>query len=412
MDLHSSLRVPANSLFLAEQIANLRQPLPDLVIKEAFREAFRVSTQTTFVPGDDVSSACCWVNYGDTVVLLCDGIATAGQGAGTWNGYVGGLLSSITQPVNDYFASASGKIRSALPLGYLSATRNFVFAGWSLGGCEAMQCALDGADIGNWPMPRIATFGSPRFGNAALARRFGTSNMVRWMTDTDPVPILPPRVTDMPILPAIYGIQSTLRMGNFVHVTGGVSINPTGVISEAETPPLAPAAFPLTLASWLAGADAASGSPHWIGTYATRLRLWIADHPENLSPVRVYAPIEPTGQSTRGHTAREQAAQEAMIFDQASAQEAVHNRIPRELLFHAVRVNRMWYVTFKGDVIAIGPTKKRAQGFAASGNDFLHRSLKEGYVDTDQLANSFRQWLSAAQDTGSGITPTIAGTLP
>jgi Lipase (class 3) len=412
MDIHGSVRIPHNSLFLAKQVGNLRETHPDMAILRSVEASIHGLADVTFVPGDEVASAAAWVKIEDTLLLFCDGIASAGQGLGTWNGYVGGPLAPFREPSNDYFAGASGKLLGALPLGYLTGTGNIVFAGWSLGGCECMRVALDAVDRGLFSMPKIATFGSPRFGNATDARRFEGQHLVRWMCDTDPVPNVPPRIADMPILPAIYGITGTIRLGNFVHGPGGVSINPAGAIADAEIPPLAPPAFPLQLATWLVGADASAGSPHFIGTYATRIQAWIDTHQNQNNPLKITTPIETTGQSLRTRLSREQAAAETEMFQNASRQDETRNSIPPELLFKAVKVGRLWYVTMGQTVVSIAPTKKRARGFANSGNDFLHRALKEGYVDSAQLVATLQNWVVAAQDSGSGIAPLLATSLP
>jgi hypothetical protein len=412
MDLHDSPRVPAVSQFLAKQIGNLRLPLPDLVIRDQVKAQEGVDAQVTFVPSDDVSSAACWCKCGDSLFLFCDGISTAAQGIGTWNGFVGSPLAAIVEPENLYFQSAAGKILSALPLGYLSYTRNIVLAGWSLGGCEAMQVALYGVDRQMWGMPRIATFGSPRFGGTQAARRFEGQNLVRWMCDTDPVPSVPPRVADMPMLPALYGINGTLRLGNFVHAPGGISIDSSGTIVDAETPPLAAPSFPVAISAWLLGADAGSGSPHFIGTYYSRIQAWIDANPNRNSAVRITTAVEPAGQSARFRLSQQQAANERALFVNAQAQEQAAAAVPKPLTFHAYRVGRLWYVGLNGQVISIAPTKRRARGFANAGNDFLRRTLREGYVDTDQLIASLTLWVNAAQDPSSGINPLISTALP
>ncbi len=412
MDLHQSLAIPHNSLFLAQQIGNLRQPSPDTLIRDAVSAAIGLPALTTFVPGDDISTAACWVKSGDTLLLLADGIASSGQGIGTWNGYVGGPLDSFRSPVNDWFAGGAAKMLGMLPLSYLTDTRNFVFAGWSAGGCEAMAAAIAGYDRQLFTFPRLATFGSPRFGNEVQANRFHPSYLTRWMNDTDPVTLVPPRVGDMPILPAVVGINGTIRLGNFVHAPGGAVLDPSGNIAPGEIAPLAPGAFPLAIGAWLVGGDAAAGSPHHIGTYVTRLQLWIDAHPDNASPVRIHTPAEPTGQSARNQLSREQAAQETMLFVNASAQEQAPQKIPDAFRFKAFRIGRLWYVSLNGNVVCIAPGKRRARGFANAGNDFFARSLREGYVDTDQLVATMQEWLAAAQDPSSGITPLISNTLP
>jgi Lipase (class 3) len=407
-----SARIPGNSLFLAKCIALLRQPMPEDLIRQAVANEFNFAASTAFVPGDDVSSACCWVKCLDYLFLFCDGIANFGQGSGTWNGYTGGITADRTNPTNDYFNSAAAKIQAAMSPYFNSEVNNRVFCGWSLGGCEAMQVALNGILQGLWGMPDIATFGSPRFGCTAICRNFDARRIVRWMTDTDPVTLLPPRVGDMPILPAIYGVNATIRMGNFVHAPGGVAIDVNGNMANAETAPLAPSAFPLQIGSWLIGADASDGSPHFIGTYASRLQLWMDNHPPNNPPTRGFEPIEKTGQVSGATLSQQARAQETALFVNAAIQEQAVQAVPPDLLFKAVRINRLWYVTMGGSVVSIAPNKRRARGFANAGNDFLRRTLREGYVDTDQLTNSMRGWLTAAQDPTSGITPLISASLP
>lgn len=407
-----SARIPENALFLAKTIALLRQPHPEDLIRQAVADKFNFATSTAFVAGDDNSSAACWVKCLDHLFLFCDGIASSGQGTNTWNGYTGGITADRQNPINDYFNSAAQKILGAMPAFFNHEINHRVFAGWSLGGCEAMQVAINGILQGLWGMPDIATFGSPRFGCPAICRNFDGRRLVRWMNDTDAVTLLPPRVADMPVLPAIYGVNATIRMGNFVHAPGGVAIDPAGNMANAETAPLAPAAFPLQIGSWLIGADAAEGSPHFIGTYASRLQLWIDAHPANVSPTRGYTPIEQTGQVSGASLSQQARAQETMLFVNAAAQEQAVQAVPPDLLFKAVRINRLWYVTMGGSVVSIAPNKRRARGFANAGNDFLRRTLREGYVDTAQLVNSIQGWITAAQDPTSGITPQISGSLP
>ncbi len=412
MVFHDTPRTPETSIFLAETLALLRQPLPDLLIRDAVAREISPPTQVSFVPSDDVSPSACWAKSAQYLLLFCDGIDSLATGTGTWAGYIGGAFAAVNNPTNDYFVAAAQKVLAAMPPTYVTHAFKLIFCGWSLGGCVAMQVALAGIDSGLWTMPDIATFGSPRIGGLSTARRFNLQKITRWMTDTDPIPSVPPRVADMPILPMVYGIRATLRMGNFVHAPGGVSISPDGVFTDTETAPLAATNFPLGVGAWLLGSDAASGSPHQLGSYATRLRAWVAAHPDNNNPQRISTPIETTGQVSKARLSQAQAASERALFVNGAQQEKPAAKIPKELLFRAVRLNRLWYVLMGEQIVAIAPRKIRARGIANAGNDFLRRNLRQGYVNVPGMLHALEGWFASAEDAGSGITPTISSSLP
>src|SRR6185369_6216305 len=71
---------------------------------------------------------------------------------------------------------------------------------------------------------RLITFGSPRAVNADNLGVWANVPRTRWMNDNDPIPLVPPRVEDAPILLPLLGLITALRYASYVHSSGGLSI--------------------------------------------------------------------------------------------------------------------------------------------------------------------------------------------
>lgn len=98
---------------------------------------------------------------------------------------------STTPKVHRGFAHAYAGVRAGI-LQLIPPGANLVITGHSLGGALATLCAEDLAE--DFPVTDVITFGSPRVGNGAFARRYNdplAALTVRLVNAGDPIPHIP-----------------------------------------------------------------------------------------------------------------------------------------------------------------------------------------------------------------------------
>lgn len=412
MILDDAINRPTIAEWTAERIAELRSLSPLDAITEKLRRLALGPVASVFVPGDSQGPAFFLGVSGAYGIFLSDGISNFDQGAGTWNGYVGGIPPTVANPDNAYFVQCAARCTPYFTSSMTVGVSKWLFAGWSLGGCVAQLTMAQLLYAGVISSARWMTFGSPRIGNNRLASFVSASQGTRWMNTGDSVPYLPPRIGDMPALPALYGILPTIRMQNFVHTSHGCEILDDGTLRAADLPVLSVPSFPASIASWLLGVDNTAGSPHNIASYVARLKEASKILPLPSQDAPRTGGVEPAGSAVRREASQAEQAFQQALAEAATQQSAQRQSVIAEWQLQAVNVGGVWTLVLNGEAVAwVGP-KKRARAIAQFGNQFLRRLLLSGYVDRDQLLGKLQAFLGAAGDPTSGITPTMRVVLP
>lgn len=282
------------------------------------------------------------------------------------------------------------------------------FTGHSYGGLLA-QATLRYFQFYGFGNSRVAiSYGSPRVGGSQFKSTMSAASNTRWMNHDDPVPLLPPEI------PAAlsYGLGlPTAVIGNwsqFDHAGGGIVLDVDGRPSPGILPPFGQIEGGASLMGWLVKAATDQSSSHSIPEYVRRLT---ALAPLTAAPPTVtvhVGPAEPTHTAQRGSTNVAINQWRDTIVHTGAAQAASILRVPPERAFRTFKVDGLWWVTFGGFLVAIGPTRKRAGAMATRGNEFLRRLQRMAAVDINALGSLMPIYLEAASTPDNGFDPPIA----
>lgn len=401
-----------DAIFMAGGIQKLREANPEGSISawvaqrlaEPLRSVYRVAT--TECP------AFCYVQNPFVGYLFVDGCNRLDSAVGVFNGYRGIEIPLILGPTsNAYFYRASRQIWEAIT-GVLNWAPVVNAGGWSLGGCAAYLLPFQQRST---ELPiltyRLNTYGMPRPVTSHDAARYDIRmDHVRWMNNDDPVPLLPPRVTDFPAILPAFGVQAAIRASEFVQPRGGVSINAGGVWRGAELPTAADGNFVPALANWLLAWDNGDRIPHAISEYIGRLNaaLLAATPHQHIDTAR-REPEDRPG-------ARDINANERRFVEQVNALSKQQNTlpfsIPPRMRFKAQRVGRVWYVIFNETIVATPGLKRAAKRVARQGNAWLDSLQTLAVVDPDAFGLAFRDYLLNAANPTGGFSPVLQVTQP
>jgi hypothetical protein len=156
----------------------------------------------------------------------------------------------------------------------------------------------------------------------------------------------------------------------------------------------------------------ANNPTHGISTYLLFAAAWNQQHLVRPVSAPAPAPAEPqANQQPRALTDAE-IAQRKAIIRQVEIQDALPNALNEGWGFQAMHQGQTWFVTLNGNQVAIGPTKKKAQGMARVGNDLLRRLGKQAVVDPTTLEAQFQFFVDSAANGGQGTGVTINPTFP
>lgn len=359
------------------------------------------------VPG---SATCPAYYYGQTAargLLLVDGAATLGQGISTWQGYYPPFAPSGLPIVHPWMDAAANEIVARIQFRFALIATTILFGGHSVGGAIAILVANKLLAMNPNLMPWVHSFGSPRFCDSTFGAVVGRLTIRRWMNDDDPVPLLPPRVADVPALVFVTPPNAWIWFARYVHVRGGVELSSLGVASPAELPTLASVGQVTNLGSWLSSLDSVAGNAHSILTYWQRLGLLTASMVVPRTNTMRIAPEEPATPQTQHLVNRQEAAVQAQVDVIAERQNATPVVVPTVQAFRALRSGRIWVVAFGGQVVTIAGSKRAARALARDMNVSFRRLQSAAVVDpagfTDQLAAYF----ASATDPASGFRPTM-----
>jgi hypothetical protein len=336
-------------------------------------------------------------------------------GGGTENYEQGkALLDSYTNTnraplgsVNNYLATIANEIVNATGFADFLTSPTMVFGGHSLGGALALVVAAicrisrPEADIS------CTTFGAPRSGGIGWRALNQLSEVKRWMNDNDPVPLVPPTISQCPPLAVVYSAEELRVFADQQHIVGGEEIHPDGSTDAVILPSVASISPTTDLASWLVSLVRNVASPHQTAEYKKRLALIpvLANVPggrvDANAPAEVFPPVRNADIQREIRNVR----QGIVVIGEAQGQGPV--LIPPEQLFRAVKIGQVWYTAFGTRIIAIGPRRRRAGLLAQAGNAFLRRLQRQSQVDPFTLEQTFEAYLRAASDPTSGIKPTL-----
>ena len=393
--------------FLVRQLMQLRSLNPKANIDAALEPLLPFTFQSASYSTSGADLGFYYGGNNSRKIFFIDGVANASQTANLINGYDVPSVALGFSGRNPYITQQAQRIVNVITAPGLQVPEHVDFVGYSAGGAVAVKCKLLLLQAQSVIKSKAITFGSPRAANFSDIRPLASSPITRWMTPADPIPLIPPRVTDVPALLVTNGVLTNQRWGSFTHTHGGIVVDVNGNCAESTLPPLAAINASTALAGWYFSEENDPNNPHALTTYLAYLNraVQVATSPANQN--KEEGPAERPQEDDRRRLTQQENQTLTQIANAGHAQNKPVLVIPAAVLFRAQRIGRTWVLTFGGEVLAVAPFRKRAQALARSGNAFLRRLPRQALVDPDQLASSVQQYLAAATDPLSGFQPQL-----
>lgn len=395
------------SAFLAEQIRILELGVNLSDIGVNFARVSGLTSEQWSIPGDDNDVPCHVVFLPGYQFYLWGGTQTLRQAVTLASAYVD-PVSSVAVPGVPAGIARQGRAIFNPDYGIpVLGNQRVILCGHSQGGAVAAAMAGHPSLRGRTQNISVITFGAPRTGTIDFLRVVGGLAMVRWMNDNDPVPLLPPSFATAPSMFLAGIINVSIFYENYRHHFGGVVLSPQGGVTTAEIPPYGVISGSADLATWLYSWETDVRTGHSIQTYIDRLNL--------LAGLQFTAPrvqVQPASPEPNRNTPRRTLNQQTDGLIQAisasgTSQQNAQLVVPPDRAFRTVKFEGMWWVTFGGQLVAVGPTRKRAGSMAVRGNEFLRRLQRMAGVDNNALKNLFPAYLDAASTPDNGFSPPI-----
>lgn len=344
-------------------------------------------------------------------IAYFDGIANASQGTALIGGYSRNLgLTAILGP-NTWIEASLPYYLDLIAPGRQGASENFDLVGYSAGGAVATAVAYRLKLNGNLQKKKLITFGAPRPGGPNVRDQLSMFPVARWMTNADPIPLVPPRLQDAPQFAAAVPIGVMVSWSNMVHTQGGIVVNPDGTTNADVDPPTAAMTPGTALADWMFGLESGGNNPHAITTYAAYLLEATKQYDTPRTKTRDVAPREDQAEDRKGDVNKQRdRVVTAMRVAQHQQNSVVVNQ-PAIVLFRPQRMGRLWAVVFGDKVVAQGVREDTCRHLCRAGNDFLRSLPKQGLVDPITLAAQFESFLAFATAPESDWLPKLQTNL-
>jgi len=410
--LDAQVNNPELALFNVRMLRQMRSASPQENIARMVERELGLLATYSFNPGDTNNLAWWYGGTNSRRLIIVDGVRNSTQATNVIAGYSTPLGIPIVIDNNTWIQSQARRIALAIGTDTLSRQEHLDFVGYSAGGAVCLSLLQQMLFFEFRPKMKTSTFGAPRTGQAYLRDQMTGQNIARWMTDADPIPLLPLRLQDSPILAALVLTPVLLNWSRFVHTQGGISINAANTTTPAIIPPLAAANPISSVAAWYNQVEEDPNNAHALSVYENRLTAIVAAEAAPATVAVEDAPREHSTQANRREVNQQRERIESAIFTTASNQTSVTIETPEATLFKAYRSGRVWYVSFgNATVITAGP-EKRARHIARAGNDFFRSLQKQAIVDPDSLLSQVEIFLELAQIPESGFRPTINTSPP
>lgn len=344
-------------------------------------------------------------------IAYFDGIHSASIGAQLMGGYsrAGGLI--VINGPNTWIESNLPYYLDKVGPGRQGPSEHLDLVGYSCGGAVATCLAWRLKLNASVQKTKLVTFGAPRPGGPDVRDTLSMFPVARWMTNADPIPLVPPRLQDAPQFAAAVPIGVMLSWSNMVHTQGGIVVKPDGT-TVADVEPITAAMTPGTaLADWMFGLESGGNNPHAISTYAAYLLEATKQYDTPRSKTRDVAPREDKTEDRKGDVNKQRdRVVTAMRVAQHQQNSIIANQ-PVIVLFRPQRMGRLWAVVFGDKVVAQGVREDTCRHLCRAGNDFLRSLPKQGLVDPITLAAQFESFLAFATAPESDWLPKLQTNL-
>lgn len=264
----------ALSSIVASMCEAFNEPDPAYLIDRLARTEVAPSTSQLFSPFTDQRPDLAIVRWPDSTWILLGGIRNTVQGIQFVADALRGPQSNEGfQNVNPMVSNAAIQVWNRLTTFGLRSTDNYLIAGHSWGGAVAhcLSNWIETTRSGN--ICRSISFGAPKFGTSRGTGSMRGSNATRWMNDDDPVPFAVPSGSESARVTLLLTAGQLANVSMFEHTTDGLRITRELTVLDGFYPSIPVPDPGVALTSWFLGESMVGAPPHWIGTYAYRLRL-------------------------------------------------------------------------------------------------------------------------------------------
>ena len=403
---------PELALFYVTMLQAMRTTNPQVAMDAILTGDIGELTVSGFSPSSGNNLAVYFGGNLSRKLLIIDGVQTSQQASAVMGGY-GNILGVPTVVGNNtYIQDQANAIVGRYTLDYLFNADHVDIIGYSAGGAVALAILEIFRQREFRPKTKTSSFGSPRTGQTNIRDGLAGEAIARWMMDSDPIPLIPLRVQDAPILALMVPTGQLLNWSNFVHSAGGISIRPDGTF-QASVGPLDATANPVTsVVNWYFSVEADPNNQHALSAYRAALTTAVRNASLPAAQTAPEGPAEIPNSTKRKEVTQNQERIATAIFTQAATQTAAPITTPEPALFHVKRSGRIWYVGLGDHGVFIAGPEKRARHIARAGNDFLRSIQKQACVDPTALVGQIDAFLKLAQDPSSGFAPLINTTPP
>jgi hypothetical protein len=167
-----------------------------------------------------------------------------------------------------------------------------------------------------------------------------------------------------------------------------------------------------SFSSQLLGLDGNQTGPHSLFAYSQYLyQVQQVRGRQNSNPLHGGGE-EQADVPRRSETNRAANAVETAVFARGAVQNAAPPVIPPANEFRATRLQNSWVVVWRGQIVAVGPTKKRARRLARNGNSFLIDLQTQAITDAQAMSDQFSDYLGDATNPAGGFTPIMNTSFP
>jgi len=263
------------------------------------------------------------------------------------------------------FAAAGRAWIDRMPTGFFADVDEFFLCGHSYGGAcaQALGVILRSASEATI---RMWSYGAPRTGSFVCQTLLRAMHNTRFFADNDPVRFIPPHSNEMPTLFYLASNILTNGMNKMIQGPTGWQLEANGHIAQTEgiSTDLHQVAF--SVAAWCADYSGFRSVNHALPAYIERFSQAAALGPVVPQPGAPAKPEEAYVVTPSRSRLLESTAETALEADAVSPtgqnRQVQIPQIPFDspLRYRRRKVGNIWGVVFAGEVVAIGPGKRRA----------------------------------------------------
>jgi hypothetical protein len=311
--------------------------------------------------------------YGDEVYIWINGTDNYLQTAGLVTGYLSGKLGEYGFGECYYFSVGAKQILSLLGDEFFNGITNIWINAHSHGAGIASVMALE-LDLRMQKEVKLTTFGCPRPGNYQCQRALASIAPIRIFASNDPVPYTPPHTGEAYTLAVILSDSTARLLNQQVQPPTGIILSSGGVLVQQESGEYPNQGAILSLLNWATGVQCYGSPDHDISRYLALLQLAVSLIPPLILPVPVADYTQPEERTRRRANAEERQGEAILAADaenpagqtQTYQVQPVPATQPRP--YRKAKRGGIWVVLFHGEVVAVGPGKRRAGSLARKFN--------------------------------------------